>query len=1069
MATNVLGGGLEFDVSINENGIEQALAKINQELTDTYNKQKAAQDTAIKQQKEYANVILSTGTAFKSLDAGTQSALKTLANLNVQYRQIADARNTLDQRFNNGTIGAATYSGSLAALMAKENELKAAIQKTTDTLAQNDKLMQSANGSITQKMALLDQLKQKYNNLSEVDRNNTSVSTPILSNIQSLDSEIRNIQNSFNAVEQHALGSINERTAALAKLKNEYIALSEIDRNSDAGKGMLANIQAVDAEVQKLNSSFTAIQQNAAGSINEKVAQLQKLRAEYAALSETDRKNSTIGGAMLNNIRQLDNEVKKLNTDFSKTNTIASQVAIAIGSYLTLNAATDFIKQLVNVRGEFEQLSVAFTTMLGNKEKADKLMRQAVQLAATTPFSLRDVATGAKQLLAYGTAAEKIPDTLKMLGNVASGVSVPLSDIVYLYGTLQTQGRAYTRDILQFTSRGIPLIDALAKQFGVTTGQVQELVEAGKVGFPEVQKALQGMTSQGGMFFNLMEQQSHTVTGMISNLGDAFDKMLNDIGQSNEGIIKDSISGLTTLVSHYQDVIDIIEVLAATYGTYKAAIITTTAVTAIAEEVTAGFTAAEILRARAIAISNTAMKLLNSTMLANPYVAVATGIAALVAAFVVLHREATEVKTSQELLADAQQDFGDKLAATEAKIRPYVEALKGANVSEKERLDIYNKLKAVDPAIVEGLNAKTISYDALTKNVNKYLDALRNQLALESNSNAIKASIQQEQAIQKQITDLKKLQKAREEANKIGGNNIATNAQSDATASQIKTLTAQLEEQRAVSKSLGEAQVDLGTQTDAATASQKRTVEVIDAQISELKKQQVAVSATSAEWKKYQAQIDALQKERESIAGKSQQELKAEQSEENKINTILNERQGILEKLATLQRDSKQSGLSQDASAVDQIRQKYDEALNSVDKYNKKIDEFNKKNGTKVKGIGLTDIDALKSAEQTEILNTIYKQDAQHYLDGVALKKQAFDDFEQIQKQGNETATQQAKSAYHDQIGEFNSFLDYLKDQANKLKVSIALQPDNIGTQQALLEVNKQITEETQKQKSGGS
>jgi hypothetical protein len=156
----------------------------------------------------------------------------------------------------------------------------------------------------------------------------------------------------------------------------------------------------------------------------------------------------------------------------------------------------------------------------------------------------------------------------------------------------------------------------------------------------------------------------------------------------------------------------------------------------------------------------------------------------------------------------------------------------------------------------------------------------------------------------------------------------------------------------------------------------------------------------------------------------------------------------------------------QDASAVDQIRQKYDEALNSVDKYNKKIDEFNKKNGTKVKGIGLTDIDALKSAEQTEILNTIYKQDAQHYLDAVALKKQAFDDFEQIQKQGNATATQQAKSAYHDQIGEFNSFLDYLKDQANKLKVSIALQPDNIGTQQALLEVNKQITEETQKQKA---
>lgn len=752
------------------------------------------------------------------------------------------------------------------------------------------------------------------------------------------------------------------------------------------------------------------------------------------------------------------------NNQTSAIENLAAKAATAIGAYLTINAAKGFVSELVNVRGEFEQLGVAFRTMLGNKEQADKLMAQAVQLAATTPFKLSDVATGAKQLLAYGTAAEKIPDTLKMLGNVASGVSAPLQDIVYLYGTLQTQGRAYTRDILQFTSRGIPIIDALAKQFGVTTAQVQELVEAGKVGFPEIQKAFQTMTSQGGMFFNLMEEQSKTVTGMLSNLGDAFDKMLNDIGQSNEGIIKGSIEGLTTLVSHYQDVIDILKVLLATYGAYKTAVIATGVYNAIAAEAVAGYTLAETLRFRAMLLSEGAMNLLNKTMLANPYVAVATAITALVGAYLVLHDTTTQVKDSQHLLADAQKDVGDKMAETEAKIRPYVEALKGANVSENERLNIYNKLKAIDPSIVDGLNAKTISYDALTKNVNKYLDALRNQISLEANGKAVTASIQQENNIQKQIDDLKKLQKAREEANKIGGNNIATNAQSDATADQLKSLTAQLEQQKKVTHDLGEAQVNLGNKTETTNAAQKRTVEVIDAQISELKKQQVAVSASSREWQDYQNKIVALQKEREGITGKTSQQLKAQQGEENKINTILNERQGILDKLAGLQRDSQQSGLLPTDSAVDNIKQKYDNAIKAIEDYNKKVAVFNKQNGTNVKGIGIADVDKLKQAEQQEIANTIYKQDSANYIASLDDKKKAFEDFQTIQQQGNDEETAFAKQKYAEQIGDFKSYLDYLKSQQSDLQFKISVEPNNVGLQQSLLAVNKAVTEEQNKQ-----
>jgi tape measure domain-containing protein len=751
------------------------------------------------------------------------------------------------------------------------------------------------------------------------------------------------------------------------------------------------------------------------------------------------------------------------NNQTSAIENLAAKAATAIGAYLTINAAKSFVSELVNVRGEFEQLGVAFRTMLGNKEQADKLMAQSVQLAATTPFKLSDVATGAKQLLAYGTAAEKIPDTLKMLGNVASGVSAPLQDIVYLYGTLQTQGRAYTRDILQFTSRGIPIIGELAKQFGVTTSQVQELVEAGKVGFPQIQKAFQTMTAQGGMFFNLMEEQSKTVTGMLSNLGDAFDMMLNNIGQSNEGIIKDSIVGLTTLVKHYQDVIDVLKVLLATYGAYKTAVIAVGAYNAVAAEAVAGYTLAETLRYRAMILSEGAMDLLNKTMLANPYVAVATAVTALVGAFMVLHDTTTQVKDSQHLLADAQKDIGDKMAATEAKIRPYVEALKGANVSENERLTIYNKLKAIDPSIVDGLTAKTIGYDALTKNVNKYLESLRNQISLEANGKAVAASVEQENNIQKQIDDLAKLQKAREKYNKVQYD-PAVDIQIRATDENIKDLTAQLEQQKKVTHDLGEAQFDLTKKTETTNATQKRTVEVIDAQISELKKQQVAVSASSKEWQDYQTKIVALQKEREAITGKTSQQLKAQQGEENKINSILNERQGILDRLAGLQRDSQQSGLLPNDSAVDNIKQKYDNAIKAIEDYNKKVAVFNKQNGTKVQGIGIADVDKLKQAEQQEIANTIYKQDSANYLASLDDKKKAFEDFQAIQQQGNDEETAFAKQKYAEQIGNFNSFLDYLKSQQSDLQFKISVEPNNVGLQQSLLAVNKAITAEQNKQ-----
>lgn len=232
--------------------------------------------------------------------------------------------------------------------------------------------------------------------------------------------------------------------------------------------------------------------------------------------------------------------------------------------------AKEFITTLANVRGEFQQLEVAFNTMLGSKEKANALMGQLVELAATTPFDLKGVASGAKQLLAYGLEADKVTDTMRRLGDIAAGLGLQIGDLAWLYGTTLTQGRMYTEDLNQFTGRGIPMIAELAKQFGVAESEVKQLVTDGKVGFPQVEQAIKNLTDEGGKFGGLMEAQSHTIIGQISNIKDSIDMAFNELGQQSEGIINTALSGVSFLVEHWQQVGEAIVTAAGAIGLYKA-------------------------------------------------------------------------------------------------------------------------------------------------------------------------------------------------------------------------------------------------------------------------------------------------------------------------------------------------------------------------------------------------------------------------------------------------------------------------------------------------------------------
>lgn len=410
--------------------------------------------------------------------------------------------------------------------------------------------------------------------------------------------------------------------------------------------------------------------------------------------------------------RELQNAAKtttsEIVTDSERMDMAIRKFGTALASLGLGFSLTEMARQVATVRGEFQQLEVAFSTMLGSKAEADALMQRTVDLAATTPFDLQGVANGAKQLLAYGSTASDVGDEIRMLGDIAAGMSLPLSDLVYLYGTTRTQGRLFTRDLIQFTGRGIPLMEELVKQFGVSKDQVSKLVTEGKVGFAEVEKAMKAMTSEGGKFYNLMEEQSKTITGQMSNLKDSIQQMFNEIGKQSEGAISAAISGVSTLVENYEKVGRILLDIIAAYGSYKAALIVVNA----ASKARAIYLAAEATAARMSILLNKqitaeyilqakALKALNvGKYLTNPYVLAGAAVAGLTFGIYKLVTAKSAEEKAQEQVNARMDEYKTKLDEEYQKASQAAATMKDANASAYERVKAYKTLVSTYPELL---------------------------------------------------------------------------------------------------------------------------------------------------------------------------------------------------------------------------------------------------------------------------------------------------------------------------------------------------------------------------------
>lgn len=446
---------------------------------------------------------------------------------------------------------------------------------------------------------------------------------------------------------------------------------------------------------------------------------------------------------------------------------IQNSMNIAIGGW----SIGKFVNQMMQVRGQFQQTEMAFKTMLQSEEKADALMKQMIHTAAITPFGVEDVTEGAKQLLAFNVAAEDVNKTLIGLGDVAAGMGLNLKDLVMLYGTTIAKGKMDTMDLYQFLNRGIPIADEIAKVMGldVTNAikEVQKQIKAGKVTSDIFIQAMQSMTAEGSKFGGLMEAQSKTITGQISNIKDAIEQMFNELGKSQEGVINAGLGVVSYLAENWKSVGNAVMVAATAYGSYKAVLMTVNALQVLNTKVLRlavvekrASAAAGIVMSNADAIAAAKTKLLTvaqkgltvvlketaKATLLNPYVLLAAAITSVVVAIYSYVNRISSAEAAESALAKSLDDTNSKLDERNQKLQDLIRIIQSADSTDLQKQLAFDELSKIAPSITE-------TYDSVEKLAKADLSQINQQLNELSDE-------KREESLKSQVEELKKLYKA---------------------------------------------------------------------------------------------------------------------------------------------------------------------------------------------------------------------------------------------------------------------------------------------------------------------
>lgn len=455
-------------------------------------------------------------------------------------------------------------------------------------------------------------------------------------------------------------------------------------------------------------------------------------------------------------VMRFNKSVKDVNSSFLTQQRLVGNLSSQIAGVYSIYSIERFIRGLYTIGGEFQKQRIALTSIIGSETKATELFDKLKQFSVVSPFQFGDLVSQTKQLAAYGVQYEELYETTRRLGDISAGVGVDMGRIILAYGQVRSAAFLRGQELRQFTEAGIPLVEELAKRFTilekrvVSAGEVFDKISKKKVSFDMVKDVLWGLTDEGGKFYNLQEKLSESLAGKWSNLQDAWSVMMADIAEGNNGVLSDSIDLATRMTQNWQSVADVIKFLVVTYGTYKAVVITLSAVEKSRLTATLALGAAEksltawqgirfAATQRLVAIQ----KALNTTMLANPYAIVGVAAAALVYTIYRLATAETAAEAAARKHKEAQEQLQNTLNERRQRIDSLLRVIQDETETEFSQIEAYEQLKVLSPALTQAYSREELAVASLAETT-KRLNEERDNLAYEDiikNIDRIKKSI----------------------------------------------------------------------------------------------------------------------------------------------------------------------------------------------------------------------------------------------------------------------------------------------------------------------------------------
>lgn len=176
-----------------------------------------------------------------------------------------------------------------------------------------------------------------------------------------------------------------------------------------------------------------------------------------------------------------------------------------------------------------EQYDNSFKHLLGGAEQGTEMVANLKKMAAQTPLSMPDLAEGSKTLLEFGVSQEKILPSLKMLGDASLGNSEHFSSMTSAFAQIQSAGKLTETHFQSLMKAGFNPLESMSQATGKSIETLKQEMASGAISADMVTDALVMATSEGGKFYNAMEETSKTFDGQMSNLKESSTMLFGDI------------------------------------------------------------------------------------------------------------------------------------------------------------------------------------------------------------------------------------------------------------------------------------------------------------------------------------------------------------------------------------------------------------------------------------------------------------------------------------------------------------------------------------------------------------